>query len=444
MKVKRFVVPSMQVGLKQVGESLGPGAVILSNRRLAEGMEIVAGVEEADLASYQANRPEVKDPNAIIKAHTGGGKTPALDQGSMQSLLEAMAPKNKAAFQGHKASTPQRPDPQSRPARAAVSPDPVVKPEPTRPTEKAHSDKPLLPASDELMALMRQEIAGLRTMLEQQTDLLREPVMPKMSPSIERLEARLSTLGLSQSIQRSLLRHYDTDLPLDTNWRRLMGRLSAGLATPLLDPVKEGGVIALCGPTGAGKTTTLAKMAARYVKNYGAEDLAIVSADYFQMGAQTSLASVARILGVQYIAMQDGERLAEVLRSLKHKHLVLIDTSGSRDALKQWQTEVVATGLEHRLSTVMVVPATAHEASMKQFIARFPGRTIAGAVITKLDEAPCFGSLFDSLLRYRWPIWYCSAGQNIPRDLERCEPTALVKRLMHTLNETAPSMAKAG
>lgn len=440
MKVKRFVVPSMQVGLKQVGESLGPGAVILSNRRLAEGLEIVAGVEEAELAAYEASRPAVKDPDAIIKAHTDSTGTPKLDQHSMQSLLEAMAPKNKAAFEGRQASKP-RPDGGNK---APASPKPERPTVASRPPEREAAARPQLPASDELMSIMRQEIAGLRTMLEQQTNLLQEPALPKMSPRIERLEARLGSLGFSSSIQRSLLRHYDTELPLDTNWRRLMGRLSAGLATPLMDPIKEGGVVALCGPTGAGKTTTLAKMAARYVKDFGADDLTIVSADYFQMGAQTSLASVARILGVEFIAMQDGETLTEVLRSLKHKRLVLIDTSGSREALQQWQKDVVATGLESRLSTVMVVPATAHEASLKQFIARFPGKVISGAVLTKLDEAPCFGSLFDSLLRYRWPIWYCSAGQNIPRDLERCEPTALVKRLMRTLNQNVPSMAKAG
>lgn len=444
MKVKRFVVPSMQVGLKQVGESLGPGAVILSNRRLADGLEIVAGVEEADLASYQASRPAVQDPDAIIKASTGQGKVPGLDQNSMQSLLEAMAPKNKAAFEGHQNIEAPRPAQQKSRNKAPEATSRPSAPAPSASVETVASARPRLPASDELMTMMRQEIAGLRTMLEQQTDLLREPAMPRMSPSIERLEARLGTLGFSPSIQRSLLRHYDAELPLDTNWRRLMGRLSAGLATPLIDPIKDGGVIALCGPTGAGKTTTLAKMAARYVKDYGADDLAIVSADYFQMGAQTSLASVARILGVEFVPMQDGETLSEVLHSVKHKHLVLIDTSGSREALKQWQLEVVATGLENRLSTLMVVPATAHDASLKQFIARFPGRAIAGAVVTKLDEAPSFGSLFDSLLRYRWPIWYCSAGQNIPRDLERCEPTALVKRLMRTLNDKAPSMAKAG
>jgi flagellar biosynthesis protein FlhF len=304
--------------------------------------------------------------------------------------------------------------------------------------------RPVVTASDEVMKAMREEIAGLRTLLEQQTDLLREPAMPKLSPSIERLEARLDAMGISQPVKRSLVRHYDSESPLETNWRRLMGRLSAGLATPLLDPIQAGGAVALCGPTGAGKSTTLAKMAARYVRDHGARGLTIVSADYFQMGAQTALASVARILGVDYIAVRDGQALSEVLAELSHKQLVLIDTSGSREALQQWRLDVVDSGLEQRLSTVMVLPATAHETSIQQFLARFPGKVIRGAVLTKLDEAPCFGSLFDSLLRYRWPVWYCSAGQNIPRDLEPCDPAALVKRLMKSLKSAAPAMAKAG
>ncbi|MHA7878407.1 MAG: flagellar biosynthesis protein FlhF [Saccharospirillum sp.] len=443
MKIKRFVVPSMQVGLKQVGESLGPGAVILSNRRLAEGLEIVAGVDEAELAAYQAKQPARQDPNAIIKAKPDAAKNPGLDQSSLQSLLEAMAPKNRAAFepQNRVTAAPDEPEAASpaltRPARVEA---PVS---PSR-SEVPQTNRPVVTASDEVMKAMREEIAGLRTLLEQQTDLLREPAMPKLSPSIERLEARLDAMGISQPVKRSLVRHYDSESPLETNWRRLMGRLSAGLATPLLDPIQAGGAVALCGPTGAGKSTTLAKMAARYVRDHGARGLTIVSADYFQMGAQTALASVARILGVDYIAVRDGQPLSEVLAELSHKQLVLIDTSGSREALQQWRLDVVDSGLEQRLSTVMVLPATAHETSIQQFLARFPGKVIRGAVLTKLDEAPCFGSLFDSLLRYRWPVWYCSAGQNIPRDLEPCDPAALVKRLMKSLKSAAPAMAKAG
>lgn len=443
MKVKRFVVPSMQVGLKQVAETLGPGAVILSNKKLAQGLEIVAGVDEADLADYVAKRGPQTDPDAIIKANPGARgeqpRQPKLDQQSMQDMLQALAPKTRAAFNEPAPSEtppaaprPSRPQPATPIARPAVSEPPVEQ-----------GDRVDYSAQRELVSVMRQEIDSLRQMLQRQTDFLREAPMPAASPQLERLEARLQALGLSASVQRSLLRHYDRDTPLDVNWRRLMGRLAAGLAVPVFDPLEQGGCIALCGPTGAGKTTSLAKMAAQYVKRHGNEGVAIVSTDYFQLGAQDTLASVARILDVEFIGLGEKDVLGDVLDRLQHHHLVLIDTSGSREAMRQWHKQVVQPGLESRLHTVMVIPATAHVDSLGQYVQAFPGRRVTGAIVTKLDEAPCFGSIFDCILRHRWPLWYSADGQNIPRDLGPCEPTRLVKRLAQGLGKQQGRFAKA-
>ena len=445
MKVKRFVVPSMQVGLKQVAEALGPGAVILSNKKLAQGLEIVAGVDEADLAAYEAQRAPATDPDAIIKARqpiaTEPTGQPKLDQNTLQELLQAMAPKNRAAFDSAEPATPvaERPEPRPEPVRQtapARAPEPTPQPAPTVPMVDRQQER-------ELVSVMREEIDSLRQLLQRQTEFLREPPMPAQSPQLEKLEARLQALGLSTSVQRSLLRHYDREIPLDTNWRRLMARLAAGLSVPVFDPLEQGGMMALCGPTGAGKTTTLAKLAARYVKQHGAEGVTIVSADYFQFGAQESLALVSRILGVEFVALKEGQSLGKVLERLSQRSLVLIDTSGSREAVRQWRTQVLDTGLDARIQTVMVIPATAHADSLKQFVQAFPGRHIAGAIVTKLDEAPCFGSIFDSVLRHRWSLWYGTDGQNIPKDIHRCDPAGLVKRLARGLSETHPKLAVA-
>lgn len=453
MKVKRFVVPSMQVGLKQVSEALGPGAVILSNKKLAQGLEIVAGVDEADLAEYEAERGPAQDPEAIIKANPEGAASsgqPKLDQQTLQELLQVMAPKNRAAF--GQAEAPEEPMAQARPSRSAPidrtpeprpAPEPTPTPTPTPTPNMAATDSRDRQQERELVSVMREEIDGLRQLLKRQTEFLQQPPVSKASPQLERLEARLQALGLSASIQRSLLRHYDPETPIDTNWRRLMGRLAAGLSVPMFDPLEQGGVIALCGPTGAGKTTTLAKMAAQYVKAHGSSGVTIVSTDYFQMGAQESLAQIARILGVEFIGIKDGQSVARVLDGLTDRNLVLIDTSGSREALAHWREAVVEPGVDRRLQTVMVIPATANADSLKQFMHAFPGRQIAGAILTKLDEAPCFGSLFDCVLRYRWPLWFTTDGQNIPKDIHRCDPAGLVKRLARGLSDTHPKLAVA-
>jgi flagellar biosynthesis protein FlhF len=464
MKVKRFVVPSMHVGLKQIGEALGPGAVILSNKKLASGLEIVAGVDEAELADYQASNPAVIDPDAIIKAQAdqpSAAGASGLDPASLQHLLEALAPQTRAAFAGTEASPAPVSNARSRVAasalnRSVASPEQpksvvtekhqkeTVRAERTRDTvsdsatQSGHSE-----ADRQWVRVMREEIDSLRQLLIQQTEFLQAPVMPAMSPQLERLEARLQTLGLSVSVQKSLLRQFDRESSLDLNWRRVMGRLAAGLTAPVFDPVIQGGHIALCGPTGAGKTTTLAKLAASYVKHHGTRGLAIVSTDFFQMGAQDALANIAGILGVHFIGLQEGESLPEIMATLSDRELVLIDTSGSREALAHWREQVIDTGLDQRLQTAMVLPATAHADGLSQFIRGFPGRRIEGAIVTKLDEAPCFGNVFDAMLRQRWPLWYTTDGQNIPGDIHLGDSVALVKRLVRGLSESKSKLAYA-
>lgn len=447
MKVKRFVVASMQVGLKQVAEALGPEAVILSTRKLAEGTEIVAGVDEAEFARYEANKPTPPDPDAIIKAHPRREDgQPKLDTESLKGLLENLAPHSRAAF-GDLA--PERAEAPAATPAAMGEPQPE-RPAPARPAAatmaRSEPPTPVQPRGDkELMSLMRQEIDSLRKMLQQQTDFLQAPnKMGPQTPQLERLEGRFRALGLSDSVQHSLLRHYDRDATLDTNWRRLLARLASGLSVPVFDPLTEGGVMALCGPTGAGKTTTLAKLAARFVKRQGHNKVAVVSTDCYQLGAQDTLASVARILGIEYRALGEHDNLADTLDELAQYHLVLIDTSGSAEALEQWRVQVADTDLDASIQTVVVMPATAHSDSLNQFVQAFPGRRPAGAIITKLDEAPCFGSVFDSLLRHRWPLWYNTDGQRIPQDIDSVDPVRLVKRLARALDENRPGHGRLG
>lgn len=451
MKIKRFVVPSMQVGLKQIGAALGPGAVILSNKKLASGLEIVAGVDEAELAEYQASQPAAADPEAIIKASGDRNGSTRLDPASMQNLLEALAPQTRAAFAGTDAApAPVAPERTKAAASALNRPAPVApRPEAT-PVADTRFSQTQAPSLNERSAddkqwvrVMREEIDSLRQLLIQQTEHLQTPVSPAMSPQRERLEARLQALGLSLQVQRSLLRQFDSETSLDINWRRVMGRLAAGMTAPVFDPVIQGGHIALCGPTGAGKTTTLAKLAARYVKHHGSAGIAIVSTDFFQMGAQDALENIARILGVHFVGLQENESLSDVLAGLADRELVLIDTSGSREALAHWREQVIETGLDQRLQTAMVLPATAHADGLSQFIKGFPGRRIDGVVVTKLDEAPCFGGIFDAILRHRWPLWYTADGQNIPGDIALGDAVSLVKRLVRGLSDTKSKLAYA-
>jgi flagellar biosynthesis protein FlhF len=449
MKIKRFTAANMQAGLKTISETLGPEAVILSNRKIAGGLEIVAGVDEHEFELYQAELPEETPESDIIKA--SGIAPDSLDKETMQQLFSAMSSKNKQAFNDVESTN-------------SVTAKPAIKPQPSRqtapvsresferlndqPVERAIEravEKPVVKTIDNsAISMLRHEIDGLKDLLREQTEQLKEPVLhASVTPQYERLEARLHVLGFTDSLIRKMLANYDRDEPLDLNWRRIMGRLASAISTPMYEPLSSGGVFAFTGPTGAGKTTTLAKLAAHAVKDYGSDSVAVISMDWFQVGGQEILRSVSDILGIEFKALTEKDNLMTVLKKLTKKRLVLIDTSGSSDALVHWNNLMLNEALAQKINTLMVIPATTHPSAINHFVLQHRNQAFTGAILSKLDESTCFGGVLEPLLKHRWPLWYCTHGQNIPQDIEVADARKLTKRLIAGLNPEKAELATA-
>ncbi|TCS39951.1 flagellar biosynthesis protein FlhF [Reinekea marinisedimentorum] len=446
MKIKRFTAGNMQAGLKTISETLGPEAVILSNRRLANGLEIVAGVDEAEYELFLESQPVDQQESDIIKAEPDQ-PAPQLDSETMKQLFAAMSDKNTQAFEPH--ATVKQPylntritaDVRSMTKAAVQAPkQPAKKPAPaaaTPPVEQA--------AVQSDISMLRREIDGLKDMLKAQAEQLREPaVVTDISPQYERLEARLHTLGFSGRLTRKLLAQFDKEEAIETNWRKTMSRLASAIPTPIYEPFDNGGVFALTGPTGAGKSTTIAKLAAHAVRDHGAESVALVSLDWFQVGGQEILNSVADILGIEFHALTEHDSLQETLAQLSEKRLVLIDTSGSRPAIAHWNNLMEDTALRNQLRTLLVLPSNMHSASVNQFIGLHARKAFAAVVLSKLDESASFGSVIEPVLRNSWPVWFCTTGQNIPQDIEKADARALISRLLDALKKEPAQLATAG
>jgi flagellar biosynthesis protein FlhF len=298
-------------------------------------------------------------------------------------------------------------------------------------------------ANQQVVDLLRQEIDGLKDLLKEQTEQLKAPVEhAPITPQYERLESRLQTLGFSAGFVRKILLHYDREDSIDTNWRKVMNRFSSALPTPLYEPLSSGGVYALTGPTGAGKTTTIAKLAAHAVKDFGLDSVAIVSLDWFQVGGQEILRSVSEILDVEFHALSEKDSLAETLKGLKHKRLVLIDTSGSSEAMAHWNQILQQPSLTNLIQPVLVLPATMTPAAVSQFVQQHVSKAFSGVVLSKVDESACFGGLLEPVMKHRWPLWYCTNGQNIPQDIELADARAITKRLVGSLRTQKADLAK--
>lgn len=215
------------------------------------------------------------------------------------------------------------------------------------------------------------------------------------------------------------------------------------------DPVVRGGAYALVGPTGAGKTTTLAKLAARGVAAYGSQGVALVAADAYRIGAEAQLRVYADLLGVELHVARDVEALARLRPALAAHRLILIDTAGLAPADPRVAAVRQLDALD--LRRLLVVAAGQQAAAIEQALVRFaPGA--AACILSKLDEAPQPGAALDSLIRHRLPLACVTGGQRVPEDLHRPNAAYLVDRALkggqlatpHALsNEDWPLLAGA-
>jgi flagellar biosynthesis protein FlhF len=180
----------------------------------------------------------------------------------------------------------------------------------------------------------------------------------------------------------------------------------------------NGGITAVVGPTGAGKTTTIAKLAARWCMQHGAADLGMVSTDSYRVGARDQLRTFARAVGVPLHAANSGKELALVLQQLKSKKLILIDTAGMgpRDFRLVEQLAALKSGAP-RARILLALPAQGEAHALDEIVRAFARATPAACIITKVDEAASLGAVISAALRHRLQIAYLCDGQRIPADL---------------------------
>jgi flagellar biosynthesis protein FlhF len=223
----------------------------------------------------------------------------------------------------------------------------------------------------------------------------------------------------------------------DTTWlRRILGH-NIRVASAQEDIVARGGVYALVGPTGVGKTTTAAKLAARAVVRYGADKVALITTDSYRIGAHEQLKIYGKILGVTVHAVRDTEDLKMTLSGLKHKHLVLIDTMGvsQRDSRVAAQAEMFdATGVQR----LLLLNATSSGETLDDVVKNYRGSGVIGCIPTKLDEAVTLGTVLDVVVRHKLTMHYITSGQRVPEDLHEVNLEYLLHRAFKTVaNPTA-------
>lgn len=294
--------------------------------------------------------------------------------------------------------------------------------DPPQPKSLPPDEQPA-PAADP----MSEELRSLRRMLETQLAQLAWNDLARRSPVQTELLRELTEIGLSRELAGGITSQLPPGLDLAQARRMVITLLSQQVLVTGDRWLESGGRIALIGATGVGKTTTLAKLAARWVLRHGARDLALVAGDCARIGAQDHMRALGQLLGAPVYVPNDFEELPSLLAQLTQHRLVLIDTPGSsqRDAQLGRRLAVLAAA-GPKIETALVLAANTQAGAIEESVGRFAPAQPSCCVLTKVDEAASLGGSLSVLIRSRLPIAYVSEGQRVPEDLRPARALELV------------------
>jgi flagellar biosynthesis protein FlhF len=420
MKIKRYMAVSMRAALAQVRAEQGPDAVILSSRRSEDGIEVIAAVDYDEGLFVEAHRQRTPAAPAPQPTETVTVSAIAPEPAAARIAAAAVAARSPAPVRAG-VTVPVH-APAAAPVRAAMSVHAAV---PTgaslrKPATTATvTTRAATPArTDGGYGAMQRELQDLRQMLE--TGLagmtwsdkrLREPLKARVLEELSAMDiAPDVAMALASLTPRRTTLENPSHIPLALLVKHL----------PVVDDLSSvsGGIMAVVGPTGAGKTTTIAKLAARWCMRHGSQDLALVSTDGYRIGAREQLMTYARILGAPMHAANSGRDLARVLERLKSKKLILIDTAGMgpRDVRLAEQLAALQLGAA-RARVLLALPAQGEGHALDEIVQAFARLNPVACILTKVDEAASLGAVISTALRHRLKIAYVCDGQRVPEDL---------------------------
>jgi flagellar biosynthesis protein FlhF len=287
---------------------------------------------------------------------------------------------------------------------------------------------------------VNEELRSLRRMLETQLATLAWNDLVRRSPIQTELLKQLTQLGLAQDLAAELVTQLPARLELAEAHRLALALLARRIETTGERWMDGGGVVALVGATGVGKTTLIAKIAARWVLRHGPRDIALVTTDSVRIGAQEQVHTLGRLLGVPAYAIDGAAELAGVLDHLAEKRMVLIDTAGLSPRDPRLAEELSTLALANkRLETTLVLSAAAQAGAIEEAVQRFAAARPAACMLTKLDEATSLGGAISTLIRARLPVTYVSEGQRVPEDLSPARAHQLIARAVDLSRKSGAS-----
>jgi len=416
MIVKKFTAATTREALLQVREALGPEALILSNR-IQDGQVEIMAMAENDMAALTANPSQLTPP---VTSKQNAPMPLRHDIPGLQ-VLTSHASHAEPAITSQNSSTP--------PAAAA--------PAAAQPASAAAASSES--ASTQVVANLTHEVQNIRSLIESQLVNLAWGQVKNADPQKFDLLRTLLGVGFSPRLAREL----SSALPKALNQEQALRWMTSALAHNLHcagsrdEPIAHGGVYALVGPTGVGKTTTIAKLAARCVLKHGAPSLALITTDTYRIGAHEQLKIYGKILNVPVYAVKNEAELNRTLIDLSNKHLVLIDSAGMSQRDHRIREQLALLSGNPVVQRLLLLSATAQSGTLDDVVRAYQGHGFAGTILTKIDEALSLAPVLDVAVRHKLSIHYVTNGQRVPEDLHLAQAHYLVDRALKCTPQAA-------
>lgn len=388
MNVRKFSARTSREAIRMLRDALGANAVILSNRNVDGMVEILAMADEA------------------ISSITSSGSDRLITPDTPRFPPRVNPGHERNAYPEH--------------SRATLASSEAV-------------------SASEISKVMN-EIRSMRGMLESQLAELSWTNTQKRQPLKGEILKEMLASGFSASLSRYLVDKLPESEVQENGIDWVKSILTRNLSTIHNENeiLENGGVYALVGPTGVGKTTTTAKLAARCVMRHGPAKLALITTDGYRIGGYEQLRIYGKILGVMVHSVKDEADLRIALSELKNKHTVLIDTVGvsQRDKMVTEQVAMLS-GADANVKRLLCLNATSTGETLSEVVRAYQGNGLAGCILTKLDEAATIGGALDIAIRQKLNIYYVASGQRVPEDLHVANKEYLVDRAFKLKRETA-------
>ncbi len=416
MKIRRFYGKDMREALKQVKDELGDDAVIMSNKKLSNGVEIVAAYDKEP-----AVNPKRAESNLTPAPKRRAESTPTLseiigDSGpdSLRALLEKQIQAKESAHQV------------SQPVAQPAKPQNVTS-QSQRQTQ-AQPQVPNVSHQQDALNEMRQELASLRNVLQFQVAGLLQQDKGRNHPLHGYLTNKLQKMGISEALANEVVSYTPADTDERQAWLFLLKLLANRIQTEESNLLTKGGIAVLMGPTGTGKTTTVAKLAAQAAQKYGAENVGLITIDSYRIAAYEQISTYARIIGCSVKKAQNAEELSDLLFQFRNKRLILIDTAGfgQRDVRLIKQLETLKQSTTANISSYLVMQANSQYQVMQQTIAAYKQIYLQGCIFTKIDECYSLGEAISAAIEHKLSVSFITDGQKVPEDLKVADAKFLI------------------